>query len=69
LISLVVAAENVELDEVRHILKVFATGYPRSDRPRLLKSDIAKVRKWLRGMGIDTEQTRRWNGRADDQVD
>ncbi|KAJ4079626.1 hypothetical protein NW760_015184 [Fusarium oxysporum] len=69
LVSLVVAAENVELDEVRHRLKVFATSHPRSDRPRLRKSDIAKVRKWLRMMGIDTEQTRRWNGRADDQVD
>ncbi|OBS16032.1 hypothetical protein FPOA_13232 [Fusarium poae] len=69
LVSLVVAAENVELDEVRHRLKVFATSHPRSDRPRLRKPDIAKVRKWLRGMGIDTEQTRRWNGRADDQVD
>ncbi|KAG7436263.1 hypothetical protein Forpi1262_v002033 [Fusarium oxysporum f. sp. raphani] len=69
LVSLVVAAENVELDEVRHRLKVFATSHPRSDRPRLRKSDIAKVRKWLRRMGIDTKQTRRWNGRADDQVD
>ncbi|KAF6515392.1 hypothetical protein HZS61_005298 [Fusarium oxysporum f. sp. conglutinans] len=69
LVSLVVAAENVELDEVRHRLKVFATSHPRLDRPRLRKSDIAKVRKWLRRMGIDTKQTRRWNGRADDQVD
>ncbi|GKU13282.1 unnamed protein product [Fusarium langsethiae] len=69
LVSLVVAAENVELDQVRHRLKVFATSHPRSDRPRLREPDIAKVRKWLRGMGIDTEQTRRWNGRADDQVD
>ncbi|KAL7758431.1 hypothetical protein ACKLNR_010858 [Fusarium oxysporum f. sp. zingiberi] len=69
LVSLVVAAENVELDEVRHRLKVFATSHPRSDRPRLRKSDIAKVRKWLRGMGIDTKQTRRWNGHADDQSD
>ncbi|KAM5529691.1 hypothetical protein FOXYSP1_17535 [Fusarium oxysporum f. sp. phaseoli] len=69
LVSLVVAAENVELDEVRHRLKVFATSHPSSDRPRLRKSDIAKVRKWLRRMGIDTKQTRRWNGRADDQVD
>ncbi|KAI3572383.1 hypothetical protein IWW34DRAFT_552449, partial [Fusarium oxysporum f. sp. albedinis] len=69
LISLVVAAESVELDELRRRLKVFATSHPRSDRPRLRKSDIAKVRKWLRGMGIDTKQTRRWNGRADDQVD
>ncbi|KAL5611047.1 hypothetical protein FOBRF1_007164 [Fusarium oxysporum] len=69
LVSLVVAAENVELDEVRHRLKVFATSHLRSDRPRLRKSDIAKVRKWLRRMGIDTKQTRRWNGRADDQVD
>ncbi|KAL3603038.1 hypothetical protein FPOAC2_07355 [Fusarium poae] len=66
LVSLVVAAENVELDEVRHRLKVFATSHPRSDRPRLRELDIAKVRKWLRGMGIDTKQTRRWNGRADD---
>jgi hypothetical protein len=69
LVSLVVATENVELDEVRRRLKVFATSHPCSDRPRLCKSDIAKVRKWLRWMGIDTEQTRRWNGRADDQVD
>ncbi|KAL5603615.1 hypothetical protein FOVSG1_006365 [Fusarium oxysporum f. sp. vasinfectum] len=69
LVSLVVAAENVELDEVRHRLKVFATSHLRLDRPRLRKSDIAKVRKWLRRMGIDTKQTRRWNGRADDQVD
>ncbi|KAJ9419668.1 hypothetical protein QL093DRAFT_2579753 [Fusarium oxysporum] len=69
LVSLVVAAENVELDEVRHRLKVFATSHPRSDRPRLRKSDIAKMRKWLRRMGIDTKQTRLWNGRADDQVD
>ncbi|PNP59534.1 hypothetical protein FNYG_14923 [Fusarium nygamai] len=69
LVSLVVAAENVELDKVRHRLKVFATSHPRSDRPRLRKSDIAKVRKWLRRMGIDTKQTRRWNGRGDDQVD
>ncbi|KAJ0132393.1 Uncharacterized protein HZ326_24529 [Fusarium oxysporum f. sp. albedinis] len=69
LVSLVVAAENVELDEVRHRLKVFATSHPSSDSPRLRKSDIAKVRKWLRRMGIDTKQTRRWNGRADDQVD
>ncbi|KAG6989100.1 hypothetical protein FocnCong_v021029 [Fusarium oxysporum f. sp. conglutinans] len=69
LVSLVVAAENVELDEVRHRLKVFATSHPSSDRPRLRKSDIAKVRKWLRRMGIDTKQTRRWNGHADDQVD
>ncbi|EXK23271.1 hypothetical protein FOMG_19950, partial [Fusarium oxysporum f. sp. melonis 26406] len=69
LVSLVVAAENVELDKVRHRLKVFATSHPRSDRPRLRKSDISKVRKWLRRMGIDTKQTRRWNGRGDDQVD
>ncbi|KAF6515274.1 hypothetical protein HZS61_005180 [Fusarium oxysporum f. sp. conglutinans] len=69
LVSLVVAAENVELDKVRHRLKVFATSHPRSDRPRLRKSDISKVRKWLRRMGIDTKQTRRWNGRRDDQVD
>ncbi|KAJ4168137.1 hypothetical protein NW765_014642 [Fusarium oxysporum] len=69
LVSLVVAAENVELDELRRRLKVFATSHPRSDRPRLRKSDIAKVREWLRRMGIDTKQTRRWNGRADDQVD
>ncbi|KAI8412214.1 hypothetical protein FOFC_08844 [Fusarium oxysporum] len=69
LVSLVVAAENVELGEVRHRLKVFATSHPSSDRPRLRKSDIAKVRKWLRRMGIDTKQTRRWKGRADDQVD
>ncbi|OBS17567.1 hypothetical protein FPOA_11973 [Fusarium poae] len=67
LVSLVVAAENVELDQVRHRLKVFATSHPRSDRPRLRELDIAKVRKWLRGMGIDTKQTRRWNGRADDE--
>ncbi|KAG8665109.1 uncharacterized protein FPOAC1_013087 [Fusarium poae] len=67
LVSLVVAAENVELDEVRHRLKVFATSHPRLDRPRLRELDIAKVRKWLRGMGIDTKQTRRWNGRADDE--
>ncbi|KAH7182241.1 hypothetical protein BKA60DRAFT_647131 [Fusarium oxysporum] len=39
LVSLVVAAENVELDEVRHRLKVFATSHPRSDRPRLLDED------------------------------
>ncbi|OBS16915.1 hypothetical protein FPOA_12550 [Fusarium poae] len=67
LVSLVVAAENVELDQVRHRLKVFATSHSRSDRPRLRELDIAKVRKWLRGMGIDTKQTRRWNGRADDE--
>ncbi|KAL3587749.1 hypothetical protein FPOAC2_13648 [Fusarium poae] len=67
LVSLVVAAENVELDQVRHRLKVFATSHPRLDRPRLRELDIAKVRKWLRGMGIDTKQTRRWNGRADDE--
>ncbi|KAJ9412725.1 hypothetical protein QL093DRAFT_2539757 [Fusarium oxysporum] len=69
LVSLVVAAENVELDEVRHRLKDFATSHPSSDRPRLRKSDIAKVRKWLRRIGIDTKHTRRWNGHADDQVD
>ncbi|KAM5529841.1 hypothetical protein FOXYSP1_17685 [Fusarium oxysporum f. sp. phaseoli] len=69
LVSLVVAAENVELDELRRRLKVSATSHPRSDRPRLRKSDIAKGREWLRRMGIDTKQTRRWNGRADDQVD
>ncbi|KAI3584154.1 hypothetical protein IWW34DRAFT_587913, partial [Fusarium oxysporum f. sp. albedinis] len=69
LVSLVVAAENVELDEVRHRLKDFATSHPSSDRLRLRKSGIAKVRKWLRRMGIDTKHTRRWNGHADDQVD
>ncbi|KAF4334383.1 hypothetical protein FBEOM_11775 [Fusarium beomiforme] len=31
--------------------------------------NIANVRKWLRSLGIDSNQTRRWNRRADDQVD
>ncbi|KAG8665174.1 uncharacterized protein FPOAC1_013152 [Fusarium poae] len=58
---------GVRLIESLSTLKVFATSHPRSDRPRLRELDIAKVRKWLRGMGIDTKQTRRWNGRADDE--
>ncbi|KAF4445652.1 hypothetical protein F53441_10634 [Fusarium austroafricanum] len=69
LVTLAVSAENVTLEEVRRRLKVFALS--RSDRPRLSKSDIAKVRKWLRGMGVDTKAkaSNRWYPRQADDDD
>ncbi|WKT54032.1 hypothetical protein QSH57_004616 [Fusarium oxysporum f. sp. vasinfectum] len=53
LVSLVVAAENVELDEVRHRLKDFATSHPSSDRPRLQEESAPHERNlWSRNRDI-----------------
>ncbi|KAF4959157.1 hypothetical protein FGADI_1897 [Fusarium gaditjirri] len=56
LVSLVVS-NKVDIEEVRRRLKGHANHHPRTKYPQLRKSDIAKVRKWLRGMGIDTKHT------------
>ncbi|KAF5599192.1 hypothetical protein FPCIR_2588 [Fusarium pseudocircinatum] len=56
LVSLVVS-NRVDLEDVRRRLKGHANHHPRTKYPQLRKSDILKVRKWLRGMGIDTKHT------------
>ncbi|KAF4502710.1 hypothetical protein FAGAP_1051 [Fusarium agapanthi] len=56
LVSLVVS-NRVDIEEVRRRLKGHANHHPRTKYPQLRKSDILKVRKWLRGMGIDTKHT------------
>ncbi|VZH87847.1 unnamed protein product [Fusarium fujikuroi] len=56
LVSLVVS-NGVDVEEVRRRLKGHANHHPRTKYPQLRKSDILKVRKWLRGMGIDTKHT------------
>ncbi|RKL42544.1 hypothetical protein BFJ72_g4923 [Fusarium proliferatum] len=56
LVSLVVS-NGVDVEEVRRRLKGHANHHPRTKYPKLRKSDILKVRKWLRGMGIDTKHT------------
>ncbi|KAF9769016.1 hypothetical protein IL306_013626 [Fusarium sp. DS 682] len=58
LVGLVMTSGKVDIEEVRRRLKGHANHHPRTNRPQLRKSDIAKVRKWLRGMGIDTKHTR-----------
>ncbi|KAF5975178.1 hypothetical protein FBULB1_7534 [Fusarium bulbicola] len=52
-----VVSNRVDLEEVRRRLKGDANHHPRTKYPQLRKSDILKVRKWLRGMGIDTKHT------------
>ncbi|KAF4335414.1 hypothetical protein FBEOM_10729 [Fusarium beomiforme] len=71
LVGLVMTTGKVDIEEVRRRLKGHANHHPRTNRPQLRKSDIAKVRKWLRGMGIDTKHTRPPEQRAgrDDQSD
>ncbi|KAF5722312.1 hypothetical protein FMUND_2823 [Fusarium mundagurra] len=56
LVSLVVT-NRVDLEDVRRRLRGHANHHPRTKYPQLRKSDILKVRKWLRGMGIDTKHT------------
>ncbi|KAF5629869.1 hypothetical protein F25303_10073 [Fusarium sp. NRRL 25303] len=74
LVSLVVS-NRVDIEEVRRRLKGHANHHPRTKYPQLRKSDILKVRKWLRGMGIDTKHTNpnesaaTVNGQSDDEMD
>ncbi|KAG7409070.1 hypothetical protein Forpe1208_v011270 [Fusarium oxysporum f. sp. rapae] len=72
LVSLVVA-NKVDIEEVRRRLKGHANHHPRTKYPQLRKSDILKVRKWLRGMGIDTKHTNpnesaTVNDQSDDEI-
>ncbi|KAM0193809.1 hypothetical protein ACHAPI_007465 [Fusarium lateritium] len=59
LIELAVGAKDVQLEEVRQRLKTLTAKHIRSDHQRLLRSDIAKVRDWLRDdKGVDTNRPR-----------
>ncbi|KAM0229049.1 hypothetical protein ACHAP5_011777 [Fusarium lateritium] len=59
LIELAVGAKDVQLEEVRQRLKALTAKHIRSDHQRLLRSDIAKVRDWLRDdKGVDTNRPR-----------
>lgn len=59
LIQLTIAAKNVQLDDVRQRLKALTAKHIRADHQRLLRSDIAKVRDWLRdSKGVDTKRPR-----------
>ncbi|KAM0354793.1 hypothetical protein ACHAPU_000615 [Fusarium lateritium] len=72
LIELTVAAKGVQLEEVRLRLKALTAKHIRSDHQRLLRSDIAKVREWLRvDKGVDTKRPRPSTGNMieDDQVE
>ncbi|KAF4987974.1 hypothetical protein FGRMN_10022 [Fusarium graminum] len=72
LIELTVAASGVHLEEVRLRLRALTAKHIRSDHQRLLRSDIAKVREWLRlEKGVDTRRPRPSTGNMieDDQVE
>jgi hypothetical protein len=59
LIQLTVAARNVQLEDVQQRLKTLTAKHIRADHQRLLRSDIAKVRDWLRdSKGVDTKRPR-----------
>lgn len=74
LVSLVVS-NKVDIEDVRRRLKGHANHHPRTKYPQLRKSDILKVRKWLRGIGIDTKHTNpnesaaTVNEQSDDEMD